>query len=217
MTKLPVTEWIYGLSAIALVFLLPHFALLPIPFWYAVPVLIFVWLFLKRKNENFTDLGFSIRQFNWSAPVWGAICAVLLVLFLEFLFFPLLHTIVHLPPADLADFQSIRHHPGAFAFIILMAWLVGGFYEEIVFHGFIFTRIVQMMPGKKVTVISMILTNIIFGAYHFQLGITGMINAFIAGIAFQGLALKFNRNLWFAIFFHAIYDTIQLTAIFLGY
>ncbi|MGI8950111.1 MAG: CPBP family intramembrane glutamic endopeptidase [Chitinophagaceae bacterium] len=79
-----------------------------------------------------------------------------------------------------------------------------------------FTRIEKIFSSKYIW-ISFILTNIIFGAYHFQQGILGVINAFIAGSAYHAFVLKYNRNLWYGIFFHTFYDFIGLTFIYLGY
>ena len=75
-----------------------------------------------------------------------------------------------------------------------MGWLVGGFYEEIVFHGFIFSRLEKMSRGKYATAIAFIGTAIIFGAYHFQLGGIGLINALIVGAVYLGLFLFYKRN-----------------------
>ena len=98
-----------------------------------------------------------------------------------------------------------------------MGWLVGGLYEEIVFHGFIFTYVEKSVPGKAKVPISFLFTNVVFALYHFQLGTEGVINALIAGSCYHALILVHNRNLWYGIFCHAIFDTIALTAIYLGY
>src|SRR5437762_12383916 len=74
--------------AIAFVFLFPQFALLPLPFFYIIPVLLVVWLFLKRTKENFTNLGFSFKRFELRSIFIGAIAAVVLFLFLNYAFFP---------------------------------------------------------------------------------------------------------------------------------
>jgi membrane protease YdiL (CAAX protease family) len=94
--------------------------------------------------------------------------------------------------------------------------VVGGFYEEIIFHGFIFTRLEKISKGKYAVAISFIITNLIFGAYHFQQGIKGILVATIAGFAYHALILKFNRNLWYGLFFHTFFDFIGLTLIYLG-
>lgn len=114
-------------------------------------------------------------------------------------------------------YDFIKESKWNYLFILIMGWLVGGFFEEIVFHGFIFTRLEKIITGKHSLLISFLITSIIFGAYHIQLGSLGAINALIAGAAYHGLALNFKRNSWFSIIGHAVYDTIVITLIYLGY
>ncbi len=133
------------------------------------------------------------------------------------MFFPLLSKIIVLGKANLDDFKHIRYNFPTYLFVLLMGWLVGGIYEEIVFHGYIFKGIERIIKGKSALIISFLLTNLVFGLYHFQLGLSGMINAFVAGCAYHALMIKFQRNLWYSAFFHAFFDTIALTFIYLGY
>lgn len=205
------------LLAIAFVVLFPHSGLIPVPFGYAIPVLLLVWLFLKLYRENFATIGFSFKSFEIKALFTGMITAILLFAFLNRVFFPLLEKLVAIPPADLGDIAGIRGNTGFYIFLLVMGWLIGGFYEEIVFHGFIFTRLEKLIPGKYAVTIGFLLCNLVFALYHIQLGIAGVITAFIAGCVYQGSMLYFKRNMWYAIFCHAVYDTIALTYIYAGY
>ena len=65
-------------------------------------------------------------------------------------------------------------------------------------------------------IISFWVSNIIFALYHLQLGAEGVLNAFIAGSAYHALMLYYKRNMWYAIFCHAAFDTIAITYIYLG-
>ncbi|HEY5461922.1 MAG TPA: type II CAAX endopeptidase family protein [Hanamia sp.] len=214
--KISSTEIIFTAFAIAFVFLFPHFGFVPIPFYYVLPVLIFVWLFLKRTGEKFADIGFSFKRFEIKSIFTGAIMAIALFVFLQYVFYPLLSKIIVLKPANLDDFKNIRHHPLNYVFTLAAGFIAGGFYEELIFHGFVFTRIEKIVRGKFAVPVSFIITNLIFGFYHLQLGTAGMLNAFIAGCAYQYLMMKFNRNLWYSIFFHAFFDAIALTYIYIG-
>lgn len=210
-------EILFCFAAIILVTLVPHSGIIPIPFGYTIPILIFIWFFLKRYKENFENLGFSFKRFEIKAAVIGTVSGILLFAFLNWAFFPLLEKIFHLPPADLSDFAKIKGNTGFYIFLVAMSWLVGGFYEEIVFHGFIFTRLEKILNGKYATLLSFLLTNVIFALYHLQLGTLGVINAFIAGCVYHGLMLYYKRNMWFAVFCHAVFDTIALTFMYAGY
>ena len=215
--RITLTEIIFDFLSIAFVFLLPHFGLLAIPFYYIIPVLLFIWIYLKRTKENFAGIGFSFKKFESKSVIIGAIAAITLFLFIQYIFFPILNKIIYLKPANLDDFKNIKGHLLNYVFILAAGFVVGGFYEEIVFHGFIFTRLNKIISGKSALIVSFILTNLLFGLYHIQQGTSGIINAFIAGCAYNALMIKFNRNLWYAILFHAFFDAIGLTYIYLGY
>jgi len=210
------TEIAFTLLAIVLVVLIPHSGIIPIPFGYCVPVLLLIWFFLKQYKENFANIGFSFTLFEIKSVLIGTVTAVLLFFFLIRVFFPLLYKFIHLPPADLGDFVKIRGNTGFFIFILAMGWVVGGFYEEIVFHGFIFTRFEKLFKGKYALVVSFLLSNTIFALYHIQLGTEGVINAFIAGSVYHALMLYYKRNMWYAIFCHAVFDSIALSFIYAG-
>ena len=210
-------EIFLSLLAILFIVLVPHSGIIPVPFGYTIPILIFVWFFLKRYKENFASIGFSFRRFEKRFVLIGTITAILIFSFLTWVFFPLLRKVVDLQPADLGGFNKIRGNTAFYIFILAMGWIVGGFYEELVFHGFIFTRLEKMITGKYALIVSFLLTNTIFALYHLQLGAAGVINAFIAGSVYHALMLYYKRNMWYAIFCHAVFDTIALTFIYVGY
>jgi len=216
-TKLsPGIENILSILAIAFCFLIPHFTGLGI-FIYPVVILIAVWLYLKYiSKENFSDLFFSFNRFSIRAIGIGILAAVLLSLFFQYIWGPLINYILPSGGIDLSDFDHIRNNTGNYILLLVLALLVGGFYEEIIFHGFIFTRLEKMLKGKWATPSAFILTAVLFGLYHFQQGIKGMLLAFLAGAVYHILVLRFNRNLWYGIFVHAIFDFIGLTLIYLG-
>lgn len=210
-------EILFTLFAIAFVTLVPQSGIVPLPFGYSIPVLLFIWLFLKKNKENFINLGFSFKRFKKEAFLVGATIGILLFLFLQYAFFPILNNIITIKPANLNDFASIKYNTPQFIFVLVMGWLVGGFYEEIVFHGFIFSRLEKIITGKYALAISFLITNLIFAFYHWQLGVSGAINAFLAGVVYHALMLLHKRNMWYAIFCHAVFDTIALTLLYEGY
>jgi len=165
---------------------------------------------------KFSSLLFSFKRFELKAVWVGAIAAIILAAFFQFLWGPLMERILPNEKIDLSAFDSIRGNIYNYIFILLIALLLGGFFEEIFFHGFIFTRFEKMFRGKYTLVISVILSNIIFGLYHYKMGIKEIFLATIAGLAYHFLILKFNRNLWYGLFFHTFFDFIGLTQIYLG-
>ena len=205
-----------SLLAICIVSVFPHLDIIP-NFGYSIPILLFVWLYLKYAKETFSDIGFSCKRFNLKSILIGSLLAGLILCFMQLLFFPVLEYFIVFEGTDVGLYHFIRENKWNYLIMIVMGWLVGGVYEEIVFHGFIFSRLEKMIPGKYAMPISFIVTSMIFGAYHFQLGADGLINAFIVGAAYLALALYFKRNLWYSVICHGVYNTIVITLIYMNY
>lgn len=206
-----------SLIAIGIVVILPHSGLIPLPFAYSIPVLLFIYLYLKYYEETLSDLGFSLKFFNVKALLIGSLIAILIVCCSQLILFPLLDRFVEFKDVDVDMYHRLRGNTGFYIFIVIMSWIIGGVYEEIVFHGFVFTRLEKIIPGKHATQLGFLMTAIIFGLYHVQLGGADAINALLVGAAYHALILYYNRNLWYGIFCHAAYDTIVVTLLYLGY
>ncbi len=205
-----------NLLAIAIIVVLPHLGLIP-SFGYSIPILLIVWLVLKYNGEKFSDIGFLFKSFETRAAIIGSIAAVAILSFMQLLVFPVLEQFIELESKDIGLYDFIRAGTVQFIFVVVMGWLIGGFYEEIVFHGFIFTQLEKMIPGKYATVLSFALTCMLFGAYHLQMGMAGAFNALVVGCVYMGLFLYCKRNLWASIICHGVYNTIVMTLIYLGY
>ena len=202
--------------AIALVVGLPHLGLTP-NFTYTVPILVFVWLFLRSTGERFSDVGFRLRSCSRRAALTGCAAAVAIFCLMQYAVFPTLELFVELESEELGLYDFVRANVVQFVFIVVMAWLVGGFYEEIVLHGFVFTRLAKMIPGKYATAASFVVTALLFGAYHLQMGPAGAFNALVVGCVYLGLYVRFDRDLWASIICHGVYNSIVLTMMYLGH
>ena len=69
----------------------------------------------------------------WEKSAIGVV-AVLTVGFMQLLFFPLLDHFITFEDADVELYDFLKANPLQLVFIIIMGWLIGGLYEEIVFH-----------------------------------------------------------------------------------
>ena len=204
------------LFTFCLIALLPHLGYTPL-FSYALIIILVVWRVLKYQGESFQDLGFSFKNFPKQSLWVGTFAAVLILSFMQLVFFPILEKFVTFDEIDVGLYSFIQENKIQFITMVVMGWIVGGVYEEIVFHGFIFTRLEKMLPSHYATKISFVLTVFIFGAYHYQLGRAGMINATLVGIVYLGLYVYFKRNLWYSVICHGVYNTIVMTLIYLDY
>jgi membrane protease YdiL (CAAX protease family) len=136
---------------------------------------------------------------------------------MQLAFFPALEHFVTFEETNVELYEFLKENKWQYYLILVMGWLIGGLYEEIVFHGFMFSRLEKMFHGKYSTHISFVITSILFGVYHFQLGTGGLINALIVGAVYNALFLYFKRNLWYSIFCHGTYNTLVIVLIYNGY
>lgn len=208
-------EIILSIVLICIIAILPHTGLIP-NFGYSIPILILVWLHLKYFGEKFKDLGLVKKNLTIKALLNGIILAIVIVSFMQLIFFPFIELFYSFEDIQIELYDIIRANFWQYLILVIMGWLIGGLYEEIVFHGFIFTRLEKMISGPHATKISFILTSIIFGFYHYQLGLGGLINALIVGAGYLAIFLYFKRNLWYSIVCHGTYNTIIMTLIYMN-
>lgn len=207
---------LFNILAIVLIAIFPHIGHIPL-FGYSLPLLLLIWLLLKKSDENFSSIGFNFKSINLKSALIGTLSAVLILSFMQLIFFPLVEHFIVFEKTEVELYDFLKENKWQFIFTLIMGWLIGGLYEEIVFHGFIFTRLEKMISSRYSTHISFILTALIFGAYHYQLGEAGLLNALIVGTIYLGLFVYFKRNLWYAIFCHGVYNSIVIILIHLGY
>lgn len=194
----------------------PHLNLIP-NFGFSIPILLMVWLVLKYSGEKFSDIGFRWKSFSVKSLLIGILFGGFIFCFNQLFLMPTLDSVFELSSNDIGVYSFIEQGLVNLIFLMILGVLVGGFYEEIVFHGFIFTRIEKWIPGNSKTIISFLITAILFSLYHLQMGANGTINAFVAGMFYQGIYLYFKRNLWYSIIAHGTYNSIVMTSIYLGY
>ena len=141
-------DLISSVALIALCWLLPHYSGLPI-FIYPVVVLAVIWAYLRWvARETFADLLFDWKRFRVGAVVRGVVVAISLSLFFKYAWDPFIHLVLPGAQNDVSAFAAIRHNPVNYAITLLLGIAVGGFYEELIFHGFIFTRLERLIPGR---------------------------------------------------------------------
>ncbi len=205
------------LLTVAFVTLFPHSGITSFPFFYIIPILIAVWSCLKYFNESFKDIGFNFKSFRLKSILVGGLVGVLFFAFSQLILFPVLDILFDFNDVDVDLYNDLKGNTTFYIFILIMGWLVGGLYEEIVFHGFIFSYLEKLIPGKFSTHLSFLITSILFGLYHVQLGGADATNAFIIGVGYLTIILVFNRNLWYGICCHGVYNSLAITGLYLGY
>lgn len=114
---------------------------------------------------------------------------------------------------DYTEYNFIRTSMSKLILVVVAAWITGGFYEEIVFRGYIQSIFDKWLKTGS-SYGSVVITGILFALYHWQQGLFGVIAAFLGGMFWGVLYRQFGNNLWIPILSHAIFDTVTLIMIY---
>lgn len=201
---------------IAFAMLFPHFAHLPM---YAYPFVVLgvLWVYLNLTGESFSSIGFRFADLKWKAFYKGGFFGLIYAAFNFWLLGPFITHVLKFKHANLSDFAYIRHHFFSYLLLIALATVLVIPYEEIVFRGFILNRLKNIMRDKgTIFSLSGLIAAALFALYHWQEGMGAVIAIFIFALAVTWVYRKFKNNLWYAIFFHILYDVFMLTMVLLG-
>ena len=199
---------------IAFLVLFPHFVPLPL-YSYAVVCLAVIIFYLRRQKKTLRDLGLKRTGLTAHTLMVGILSALLWIAFNKWIYHPFITHFFVVAPYTEYDF--IRNKLSNLIITLIAAWIIGGFYEEIVFRGFIQTTIHEWFVKSRHSFwFAGLLTSILFGLYHWQQGIFGIVPSFLGGLLWTLLLWRYKGNLWYPIISHAIYDTIALTMIYFG-
>ena len=120
-------------------------------------------------------------------------------------------------PADMSKYDFLRDNPGITILALLSIYFVSSFAEEVIYRGFILTRLLEFGENKMGTkAIAVFLSSVVFGLVHSDWGVPGMVQASLMGVALGIAFLTVGRNLWITIFAHAYMDTILVAQMYLG-
>ena len=199
---------------IAFLWIFPHIGILPI---YAYPVLLvlLLWVWLRFQKKDLNSIGLQWNRISAKSLIVGTAIAFVYFVLYYFLIGPFLADLLSIPKSDVSDFYFVRSSFSKYIIILAIAWLMAVPFEEIVFRGFVFCKL-QEWTNKKFWLAGVV-CSLLFGLYHIQQGLGGIIHSFVFGIFTILLYKYFKGNLWYLIFFHSAYDTIAITTIRMGF
>ncbi len=117
----------------------------------------------------------------------------------------------HKPPT-LGTFRTIQQSKGQLIIGILVAWLLGGFLEELIFRGFILRFVEAVLAARFLPSIATVVAIGVaaFGAtlFHIYQGPRAMLIIAQLSILFGLLFVVSGYNLWTVMLCHGLYDTI---------
>jgi membrane protease YdiL (CAAX protease family) len=113
--------------------------------------------------------------------------------------------------ADLSTFQNVKGNLKGFSELLAVGWIIGGFFEEFFFRGYLLNRINLTALSKW---IGIALTSVAF-AHGYQ-GVGGVINTFYFAVVLGWLYYYFDKNVWYVMLVHGCFDTFGIVYLFLG-
>ena len=191
----------------------PH--AVPLPFYsYAVICFLAIFLVLRREGRTLRDLGLDKKNLSSRAILVGILSALAWVIFMQIIYIPVIKHLFNVP--DYTEYNFIRSSIARLIMTIFAAWIIGGFYEEVVFRGYIQNILEKKLFKGMGRWLPIVITSILFGLYHLQQDIFAVIAACLGGLYWSILYKKWNNNLWVSIISHALFDMITLILIYTG-
>ena len=191
----------------------PH--AVPLPFYsYAVICFLAIFLVLRRKGRTLRDLGLDKKNLSSRVILLGILSALAWVIFMQIIYIPVIKHLFNVP--DYTEYNFIRSSIARLIMTIFAAWIIGGFYEEVVFRGYIQNLLEKRLFKGMGVLLPIVITSILFGLYHLQQDIFAVIAACLGGLYWSILYKKWNNNLWVSIISHALFDMITLILIYTG-
>jgi membrane protease YdiL (CAAX protease family) len=169
---------------------------------------------LRCAGMRWDELGLRTPA-NWGiALAWVAALYVAAALTKVLVIDPLAKA-VGWPPLNLSRFSKL---PGNAAFLaggLFLVWVQAAFAEELVFRGFLLTRLELLLGGGlSATATALVGQALLFGVGHWYLGPRGVTTAGITGLILGVVYLCDGRNLVPLIGAHGLADSLSLIAIY---
>jgi uncharacterized protein len=176
-------------------------------------VLLATGLAQKLRGRGFLDYGMgkdiwpSLKVISLLA-FWSLILQVVQTLAIEKPAGYFFHIFLTLPPI-----KSVE----ALLYFLVVAFVGGGFREELFYRAYLMGRISEMLPRANWSLWVAAAIQISLFAYgHVYQGFLGVFETILTAIIFTLIYVK-TRSLWNAVLFHSFFDVWGILAIYLGW
>lgn len=188
--------------------------------WVAnVLMLTTVWVGLRVRGQGWNHLGLGRPAGGWrgrgriilqSVAVFVAASAVFIIGSM------IMAPLVGSAGPDMDGYNYLQGNLPMLLVALVGVWVVSSFGEEVLYRGFLITRLETMGGGgRKATILAVAVSSVVFGLVHFDWGIVGIVQTTLMGLALAIAFLKLGRNLWVLVLAHAYMDTLLLVQLYL--
>lgn len=180
-------------------------------------VLVVIAARLRARQASWASLGWA-----WPDSIGGVVGRVALGYLglavcgglLNFLVFPQLGLA---PGASVESFAALEGDTWKYLYWLAVAWTSAAIGEELVFRGFLQSRLEQVFgPGRAGVLPALLVQAAIFGFGHGYQGLSGVLLTSAAGLVLGAVRLAGRGNLVACVALHGLIDTVSLTAVYFG-
>jgi membrane protease YdiL (CAAX protease family) len=174
------------------------------------------WISLWLRGKRWKNVG--LKRFRDWRTTLALECAAGIVLEILELFVtqPVIIRLTGKQP-DLSDFQVLIGNFKILLFGLVLAWVLAGLGEELVYRGYLMNRVADLIENRRIAWgASLVLVSVLFGFAHLYQGRTGVLDEGLMGLLLGALYLGCGRSLAVPIIAHGVQDTVDLLLIYLG-
>ena len=171
---------------------------------------------LRASGQRWNDVGLQM-PLRWSrALLWAAAAYALVILANVLVVIPLARHFAW-APTSVSALGSIDDNLPLLAFWLAVAWTTAAFGEELLFRGFLQSRLAGLLGDRAAgNVVAVLVQAVVFGLGHTAFGVRGTVTAGVVGVVFGMIYVVNGRNLWPLIIAHGVTDTVSLVALYFG-
>jgi membrane protease YdiL (CAAX protease family) len=118
---------------------------------------------------------------------------------------------------DVSAFRGVIGDRRQLAHSLLLSWTTAAFAEEMVYRGWITTRVAELSRFSNLGwITATLVSSIVFGLLHMYQGLSGMIATGVTGLVLGCVYLATGRSLWAPIVAHGVMDSSGFVMIYFG-
>jgi membrane protease YdiL (CAAX protease family) len=199
------------------------------PMWFVVAIwlanvimLLLVWIAIRWRGETWNSIGLTFTRPGIADIGWTVAKSIPIFVFAVAAFVcgsVIMANIAGTPEGpDMSKYNYLQGNTMMLVISLIGSYIVATFGEEVVYRGFLITRLEELFGlSKSLSLIAaLVLSSIIFGLAHFEWGLTGMVQTTGMGAALGISYLLVRRQLWPLILAHGYMDTILMVQLYLG-
>jgi membrane protease YdiL (CAAX protease family) len=180
-----------------------------------VGILICTWR-LAIAHSSWRALGFRAPK-SWPRTIVLSIALLVASELAGLLIVGPLARAANWPPLDISRFAGLGGNWHALLGWLLVAWTSAAIGEELIFRGFLISRLQTLWGETRVATLFAIVTQAIcFGVAHLYLGQRGVVTATVIGLLYGAVYVGTGRQLPILVLAHGATDSTSLIAIYAG-